>query len=104
MPLSLFRIVFRSLQSIRKMYPFVGCRGLLLGWIPFLLSFADVVHGLQQVVLTDSPGCDWDLAKEPTKNSTHNLVFDTVGSFLQHWPNTRYRNGEQMRPIPTATI
>ena len=63
------------------------------------------------MVLTDTkapliPGSDWDLkvAKKPAKNSTHNLVFDTVGSFLQHWPNTRYRNGEKIHSIPTATV
>lgn len=26
-------------------------------------------------------------------NSTGNLIFWSVNSFLQHWPNTRYING-----------
>ena len=26
-------------------------------------------------------------------NSTGNLIFWSVSSFLQHWPNTRYING-----------
>lgn len=37
---------------------------------------------------------EWDFAQGPSPNATGNLVFDTVRSFLQHWPNTRYRNGE----------
>src|SRR6188768_2109560 len=35
----------------------------------------------------------WDLGAEPNPNSTSRWVFDTVNSLLQHWPNTRYRNG-----------
>lgn len=60
----------------------------------FLLCLVDAQD--EQAVFTKVPVSkdDWDLTKGPTKNSTHNLVFDTVGSFLQHWPNTRYRNGE----------
>jgi len=34
-----------------------------------------------------------DFDEGPPKNATGNLIFDTVHSFLQHWPNTRYRNG-----------
>lgn len=36
----------------------------------------------------------WDLDAGPPPNSTWHLIFDTVSSLLQHWPNTRYRNGE----------
>jgi hypothetical protein len=35
----------------------------------------------------------WSFDEGPPENTTWNLVFDTVHSFLQHWPNTRYRNG-----------
>ena len=34
----------------------------------------------------------------PIENATGNLIFDTVNSLLQHWPNTRYRNGTCPRP------
>jgi len=67
-----------------------------LGLLTFLLRFVDARD--EQMVLNTLPVHvskeDWDLTKGPSKNSTDNLVFDTVGSFLQHWPNTRYRNGE----------
>jgi hypothetical protein len=39
---------------------------------------------------------DWNLDALPNVNETGHLVFDTVNSFLQHWPNTRYRNGMQL--------
>ena len=71
---------------------FTSWRG--LGLLTFLLRFVDA--RCEQAVLTKPQVSkeDWDLTKEPAKNLTDNLVFDTVGSFLQHWPNTRYRNGE----------
>ncbi|KAF8071565.1 hypothetical protein FPV67DRAFT_1481796 [Lyophyllum atratum] len=48
----------------------------------------------------------WDLHRPPGVNSTGNLVFDTVNSLLQHWPNTRYRNGHTIVPgtIPLGTL
>ena len=78
------------------MRPFTTVWGGL--WLGRNLFFVEALHA-EQVVLTDTKvpptlGGDWDLAKGPSENSTHNLVFDGVGSFLQHWPNTRYRNGE----------
>ena len=36
---------------------------------------------------------EWCLNKLPNPNATGNLVFETVHSLLQHWPNTRMRNG-----------
>ena len=36
----------------------------------------------------------WDINVAPNENNTGHLVFETVNSFLQHWPNTRYRNGK----------
>src|SRR6266571_7705936 len=36
----------------------------------------------------------WDLTEGIHINSTSNFVFETVNSLLQHWPNTRYRNGK----------
>lgn len=36
---------------------------------------------------------EWDLNEIPDPDSTGHLIFDTAASLLQHWPNTRYRNG-----------
>lgn len=41
------------------------------------------------------PAGDWSFARAPPANATGHLIFDTVRSLLQHWPNTRYRNGMQ---------
>ncbi|CAK5278241.1 unnamed protein product, partial [Mycena citricolor] len=51
-------------------------------------------------------GDEWNLKHPPSINSTGHLVFDTVGSLLQHWPNTRYHSGHTIAPgiIPAGTI
>lgn len=36
----------------------------------------------------------WSFFEKPSNDSTSHLIFDTVNSFLQRWPNTRYRNGQ----------
>ncbi|KAG1733654.1 uncharacterized protein EDB91DRAFT_1148692 [Suillus paluster] len=48
----------------------------------------------------------WRFNEGPPENATGNLIFDTVNSFLQHWPNTRYRNGHNIVPgvIPIGTL
>ncbi|KAJ7176459.1 hypothetical protein C8R46DRAFT_889407 [Mycena filopes] len=48
----------------------------------------------------------WDLNVGPNLNATGHLVFDTVSSLLQHWPNTRYRNGHNIVPgiVPAGTL
>jgi hypothetical protein len=38
---------------------------------------------------------DWSPNIRPNPNATDHLVFETVHSLLQHWPNTRMRNGKQ---------
>ena len=38
---------------------------------------------------------EWSLDKIPNPNATDHLVFETVHSLLQRWPNTRMRNGER---------
>ena len=39
---------------------------------------------------------DWGLDTQlPNSDATDNLVFETVHSLLQHWPNTRMRNGRR---------
>ena len=48
-----------------------------------------------QSVLHDGDRREWNLNKLPNPNSTDHLVFETVYSLLQHWPNTRMRNGER---------
>lgn len=51
-------------------------------------------HAAQIPLRADLDAADsWDLNAAPNINATGHLVFDTVSSFLQHWPNTRYRNG-----------
>lgn len=57
--------------------------------------------GLQQAFRNQVPPIDalsnlstWQLDEPPSLNSTGHLVFETVSSLLQHWPNTRMRNGE----------
>ncbi|KAI6108280.1 hypothetical protein F5141DRAFT_1122059 [Pisolithus sp. B1] len=39
------------------------------------------------------PLVDWRLDDPPNVNSIGRLIFETVSSLLQHWPNTRMRNG-----------
>ncbi|KAG0694806.1 hypothetical protein DFH29DRAFT_1006016 [Suillus ampliporus] len=48
----------------------------------------------------------WRFDEGPPENATGNLIFDTVNSFLQHWPNTRYRNGHHVVPgvMPIGTL
>ena len=38
---------------------------------------------------------DWSPDTLPNPDATDNLVFETVHSLLQHWPNTRMRNGKR---------
>ena len=38
---------------------------------------------------------EWGLDNPPNPNDTDHLVFETVHSLLQHWPNTRIRNGKR---------
>ncbi|KAG2368468.1 hypothetical protein BDR07DRAFT_1390730 [Suillus spraguei] len=48
----------------------------------------------------------WQLDDPPPANETGHFIFETVNSLLQHWPNTRYRNGHTMVPgiIPKGTL
>ncbi|KAF9072589.1 hypothetical protein BDP27DRAFT_1320216 [Rhodocollybia butyracea] len=49
-----------------------------------------------------SPGYEaadnWDISVPPSVNATGNLIFETINSLMQHWPNTRYRNGHTIVP------
>ncbi|KAJ7730849.1 hypothetical protein DFH07DRAFT_848133 [Mycena maculata] len=70
------------------------------------LTLWSVVHTeVTQIRLADS-GEEWNLNVLPNPNSTGHLVFDTISSLLQHWPNTRYHSGHNIVPgiIPTGTL
>ncbi|KAI6033291.1 hypothetical protein EDC04DRAFT_2212710 [Pisolithus marmoratus] len=49
---------------------------------------------------------NWRLDDLPNVNSTGHLIFETVNSLLQHWPNTRMRNGHNIVPgtVPPGTL
>ncbi|KAG9314922.1 hypothetical protein JVU11DRAFT_4030 [Chiua virens] len=49
---------------------------------------------------------EWSLDVLPNPNATDHLVFETVHSLLQHWPNTRMRNGHNIVPgiVPKGTV
>jgi hypothetical protein len=42
---------------------------------------------------------DWNMDDLPNPNATSHLVFETVNSLLQRWPNTRMRNGEESKTL-----
>lgn len=48
-----------------------------------------------QAILGSHDIAEWSLDKLPNSSATDHLVFETVYSLLQHWPNTRMRNGKQ---------
>ncbi|KAF8209408.1 hypothetical protein K438DRAFT_230198 [Mycena galopus ATCC 62051] len=91
------------------------------GFRPFEAFSAVVVVALIVLPLASPPGqiplhrvssdsenltLDWDLATTPDTNWTGHLIFDTVNSLLQQWPNTRYRNGHNIVPgsVPIGTL
>ena len=45
-------------------------------------------------ILSDDDPTEWNLDEIPNPNATDHLVFETVYSLLQHWPNIRIRNGK----------
>ncbi|KAH7924173.1 hypothetical protein BV22DRAFT_1130017 [Leucogyrophana mollusca] len=55
---------------------------------------------------TDGSSEQWRLDEPPSANATGHLIFETVSSLLQHWPNTRYRNGHTIVPatVPPGTL
>ncbi|KAG5649347.1 hypothetical protein H0H81_004414 [Sphagnurus paluster] len=56
--------------------------------------------------LQDDNAASWDLDALPSSNNTSHLLYDTINSLLQHWPNTRYRNGHTLVPgtIPLGML
>jgi hypothetical protein len=63
---------------------------LLNFWLLVLTATCNAVQ-FNQVSL--SAPDDWNLNASPSPNATGHLIFDTVSSLLQHWPNTKYHNG-----------
>ncbi|KAH9177287.1 hypothetical protein EDB89DRAFT_1533165 [Lactarius sanguifluus] len=57
-------------------------------------------------VLSGSNAPDREWNSPPNPNSTHHLIFNSVGSLLQRWPNTFRRNGHSLVPatVPKGTI
>ena len=51
-------------------------------------------------ILGDGDIAEWSLDKLPNTDTTDHLVFETVHSLLQLWPNTRIRNGERSDRLP----
>ena len=46
-------------------------------------------------LLGDNDIVEWSLERVPNPDATDHFVFETVHSLLQHWPNTRMRNGKR---------
>ncbi|KAG9315251.1 hypothetical protein JVU11DRAFT_4385 [Chiua virens] len=83
-----------------------GLAQALANQVPFLTA---PIHGWQDEypdILDGEGSHEWRLNALPNPNATDHLVFETVHSLLQHWPNTRMRNGHNIVPgvIPTGTI
>ncbi|KAG2367003.1 hypothetical protein BDR07DRAFT_1273104 [Suillus spraguei] len=66
----------------------------------------DITNDKPHSYIYDSSSEKWRFDEGPPDNATGNLIFDSVHSLLQHWPNTRYRNGHNIVPgvIPTGTL
>ncbi|KAJ7262775.1 hypothetical protein B0H12DRAFT_1104389, partial [Mycena haematopus] len=59
-------------------------------WVLLLTVNCNAVQGNQIPLAAPD---EWNLKTFPSPNATGHLVFDTVSSLLQHWPNTKYYNG-----------
>ncbi|KAJ7653261.1 hypothetical protein DFH06DRAFT_530101 [Mycena polygramma] len=75
-------------------------------WAQFSAEAAQVPLRAPSSIFATPQKDAWDLNDTPNINATGHLVFDTVSSFLQHWPNTRYRNGHNIVPgiVPAGTL
>ncbi|KAH8103590.1 hypothetical protein BXZ70DRAFT_889319 [Cristinia sonorae] len=91
------------LQWIRRFY-----LASLLGYYLTTLPASATPTYVAQVPLGIAPKDhdSWNLDEKPGVNTTGHWIFDTVGSFLQHWPNTRLRNGHNIvaATIPPGTL
>ena len=73
--------------------------------VPALAAQVPLGSGHGQVeqypaIFGDEDIAEWNLEKIPNPDTTDHLVFETVHSLLQHWPNTRMRNGELTGRLP----
>ncbi|KAG1887215.1 hypothetical protein F4604DRAFT_1951087 [Suillus subluteus] len=66
----------------------------------------DVINSNSGHLNSISSNEQWSFDEYPPENVTGNLIFNTVHSLLQHWPNTRHRNGHNIVPgvIPIGTL
>ncbi|KAG1750388.1 uncharacterized protein EDB91DRAFT_1046099 [Suillus paluster] len=72
-------------------------------------SASRIIQSYNSAIPLDSDSLDflpWQLDEPPPANATGHFVFETVNSLLQHWPNTRYRNGHAIIPgvVPKGTL
>ncbi|KAE9401274.1 hypothetical protein BT96DRAFT_956582 [Gymnopus androsaceus JB14] len=90
----MFFHVFRSLLGL-----FLSIAVLEAAQIPFVAPSTSAGAFVNE---SDS----WDIKVPLNENATGHLVFETVNSFMQHWPNTRYRNGHNVVPgiVPPGTV
>ena len=56
------------------------------------------------VIPGDDDITEWSLDKVPNPDAADHLVFETVYSLLQQWPNTRMRNGKQSERFPGSPL
>lgn len=63
-------------------------------------------ESVQKPTFVDTTVQQWDLNVPPSENVTGHLIFQSVSSLLQHWPNARYRNGHTIVPgtVPLGTL
>ncbi|KAG1870660.1 hypothetical protein DFJ58DRAFT_722882 [Suillus subalutaceus] len=66
----------------------------------------DVINSNPDHLNSVSSNEQWSFDECTPENATGNLIFNTVHSLLQHWPNTRYRNGHNivLGVIPIGTL
>ena len=64
----------------------------------------DTQEPLDTLATSAPPAVEWDLDVLPNENATGHLIFETVGSLLQHWRNTRMRNGASSPPASTIIL
>jgi hypothetical protein len=60
----------------------------------FIFSVFSCVFSYAQVILDNGSISEQPWYALPGPNATGNFVFQTITSLLQHWPNTKYDNGE----------
>jgi hypothetical protein len=71
-------------------------------WCLFNVVIAfKVVFAFPQVAFKAADGSPWDT--QVSRNATGNLIFQSISSLLQHWPNTKHPNGEYNSFMFTAS-